>query len=78
MAKIFDKNPISRLWTKINNSPILPRKLNEYNKLAKIILIQVLVSMENEKTFNNMANMKNKLQNPLKTHFDSTSLAKKI
>jgi hypothetical protein len=46
MAKTFDKNPISRLWTKINNSPILLHKLNEYNKLAKITLVQVLGSME--------------------------------
>jgi hypothetical protein len=77
MAKTFDKTPISRLWTKINNSPILPCKLNEYSKLVEIIIAQVLGFVENERTFNNMAYMKNKLQNLLKTYFDSASLAKK-
>jgi hypothetical protein len=39
MAKTFDKNQISRLWTKIKNSPILPHKLNEYSKLVEISLV---------------------------------------
>jgi hypothetical protein len=77
MAKTFDKTPIFRLWPKINNSPFLPRMLNEYNKLVENIIVQVLGFVENERTFNNMTYMKNKLQNLLKTYFDSASLAKK-
>lgn len=48
MAKGFNKNLISKLWMKINSSPILAWKLNEYNKLDEITLVQVLGPMENE------------------------------
>jgi hypothetical protein len=39
MAKSSNKNRVSRLWMKINNSPILIRKLSEYKKLAKIAMV---------------------------------------
>jgi hypothetical protein len=48
MAKSFDKNLISKLWMKINSSPISACKLNEYNKLDEITLVQILGPMENE------------------------------
>ncbi len=48
MAIGFNKNLISKLWMKINSSPILACKLNEYNKLDEIALVQVLGPMENE------------------------------
>jgi len=40
---------------------ILVHKLKEYLKVAKIIRVQVLGVMEDEKTFNNLFFMKNKL-----------------
>jgi hypothetical protein len=48
MIKGFNKNLISKFWMKINSSPILACKLNEYNKLDEITLVQVLGPMENE------------------------------
>jgi hypothetical protein len=48
MAKGFNKNLISKLWMKINSPPILACKLNEYNKLDEIALVQVLGPMEND------------------------------
>jgi hypothetical protein len=48
MAKGFNTNLIFKLWMKINSSPILACKLNEYNKLDEITLVQVLGLMENE------------------------------
>jgi hypothetical protein len=42
IAKGFNEDPISKLWMMINSSPILACKLNEYNKLDEITLVQVL------------------------------------
>jgi len=58
MAKTRDKNPISKLWMKIRNSLIMAHKLSECIKLDEIVLTQVLVFVEDEKTFNNLAYMK--------------------
>jgi hypothetical protein len=42
---------------RINSSLILNEKLNEYNKLAEIVMVQVLGSVEDERTFNNLSFM---------------------
>jgi hypothetical protein len=39
----------------------LNEKINEYNKLAEIAIVEVLGSIEDEKTFNNISFMNNKL-----------------
>ncbi len=39
-------------------------------KLVKIAMLQVLESIENERTFSNLSFMKNKLQNQLIIHVD--------
>jgi len=70
MTKNSNKNPISKLWTKMDNSPNLAHKLNEYNKLVEIFCGSRLGSMEDEMTFNNLTFMKNKLRNPWTTHLD--------
>jgi hypothetical protein len=54
----------------MDSSPNLAHKLNEYNKLAKIVVVQVMGSMEDEMTFNNLTFMKNKLRNHWTTHLD--------
>jgi len=41
---------MTKLWMKINSSPILNEKFNEYNKLAKIVMVQLFGSIENEKS----------------------------
>jgi hypothetical protein len=47
-------NPMTRLWMRIDSSSILSEKLNEYNILADITMVQVLGSIEDERTFNNL------------------------
>jgi len=37
------------------------KKLNEYNKLVDIAMVQVLGFVEDERTFNNLSFMKSKL-----------------
>jgi hypothetical protein len=65
MTKQCDLNLLSRLWKKIDSFIILIEKLI---KLAKIATLQVLESIENERTFSNLSFMKNKLQNQLIIH----------
>jgi len=58
MTKTRDKNPVSKLWMKIRNSPIMAHKLSECIKLDEIVLTQVLGFVEDQRTFNNLAYMK--------------------
>jgi hypothetical protein len=39
----------------------LNEKVNEYNKLVEIAIVEVLGSIKDERTFNNISFMKNKL-----------------
>jgi hypothetical protein len=39
----------------------LSEKVNEYNKLAEIAMVEVLRSVEDERMFNNLSFIKNKL-----------------
>jgi hypothetical protein len=61
MVEHLELNPMTILWIKINSSPFLSENFNEYNKLAKIVMVQMFVSIEDEKIFNNLFIMKNKL-----------------
>jgi hypothetical protein len=63
-------NPIIRMWSRIQSSPLLVLKVNEYIKVAEIVMVQVLGSVEDERTFSNLAFMNNKLHNKLTTHLD--------
>jgi hypothetical protein len=58
IAKTYDKIPVSKLLMKIRSSPIMAHNLSEYIKLDEIILIEVLGSVEDERTFNNLTYMK--------------------
>jgi hypothetical protein len=46
---------------RINSFFILSEKLNDYNNLANIAMVQVLGFVEDERTFNNLSFMKSKL-----------------
>jgi hypothetical protein len=61
MVEHSNFNPLSKLWKKINSFVNLNKKFNGYMKLAKIVIVQVLTFVEDQKTFNNIAFMKNKL-----------------
>ncbi len=61
MTKHSKLNPVTKLWMGINYFSILSEKLNEYNKLVDIAMVQVLGFVGDEKTFNNLSFMKSKL-----------------
>jgi len=61
VGKSKDVNLVTHMWLKIQSSILLVCKLNEYMKGIEIAMVMVLGSVEDEKTFNNLAFMKNKL-----------------
>jgi len=48
-------NPIIQIWLKIQFSPFLVLKLNEYMIVVEIAMVQVLGLIADERTFNNLA-----------------------
>ncbi len=63
MQESKDVNLVTHMWLKIQFSTLLVEKLSEYMKVVEIAMEMVLGSMEDEKTFNNLAFMKSKLHN---------------
>ncbi len=61
IAKHSELNLMTRSWMKINSFPIWSEKFSEYNKLAETTMVQMLGSVQDERTFNNFSFMKNKL-----------------
>jgi hypothetical protein len=68
--KKSDLNPPTKMWHKVSRSPLFNHKPSKFIKLAKIALVQVRGSIENECTFSIVAFMKTKLWNRLSTHLD--------
>jgi hypothetical protein len=60
MHEAFDMNPIICMWLKVQSSPLLVLKLSESMEVVKITMVQVLGSLEDERTFNNLTFMKSK------------------
>ncbi len=65
------------MWTKLLGCcwrlmflPFWFTKLNEYMKVVKIAMMQVLDLVKDERTFNNLSFMKSKFHNWLSTHFN--------
>jgi hypothetical protein len=53
-----DCNPTTRLWERLGSSVILNHQHFEWFKLAKFCMVMVLDSMEDERTFSNLAFIK--------------------
>jgi hypothetical protein len=70
MQEPSDVNPVAQMWLKIQFSPLLVLKLNEYIKVAEIAMVQILGSIEDERIFSNLPFMKSTLHNKLTTHFN--------
>jgi len=68
MAPPFDTNLPTRMWQLVTISHILITSFPKYVKLAKLAMVQVIGSVENEKYFFILVFMKFKLHNRLTTH----------
>jgi hypothetical protein len=70
MQEPSNVNLVIRMWLKIQFFPLLVLKLSGYIKVVEIAMVQILGSIEDEKTLNNLTFMKSKLHNRLTTHLD--------
>jgi hypothetical protein len=70
MSLPMTKNPLSWLWPKLSSSVLISTKLLEFMKDVEIGHVQVLESVENERTFSSLLFLKNKLRKWLTIHLD--------
>ena len=61
-------NPLTHLWHRIEASSLLCHKLSKFMKIINLAIVVVLELVEDERTFNNLSFMKNKLKNWLSIH----------
>ena len=71
MAEPRDANPVTKLWQKVGTNGLLLNRLSEFIKVAEIAITAVLGSVEDERTFSNLAFIKSKLRNRLGVHLDT-------
>lgn len=48
MAEPQDQNPLSKLWNKLSTNSLLMNRMSEWFKCAKIAIVAVIGSVENE------------------------------
>jgi hypothetical protein len=57
----MDLDILSRLWKKLFSNALLCACFNEFMKVAKLMMVQIMGSMEDEKTFSTLTFMKTRL-----------------
>jgi hypothetical protein len=65
ITRPLEVNPFTLMWCTINNNALLIHNISEYMKVAEIAYIQVFNSVEDERTFNTLSFIKNRLRNCL-------------
>lgn len=66
----MDLNPLSRFWKKLSSNALLCAHFNEFMKVAKLAVVQITGSVEDERIFSTLTFMKTRLWNRLCEHFD--------
>ncbi len=46
----MDLNPLSKLWKKLSNNALLATYANEFMKVIKLVVIQIMGFVEDERT----------------------------
>ena len=70
MSRPLEVNPFTALWHTISANSLLQFNIAEFMKLAEIACVQVLGSVEFERTFSTLSFIKNRLRNRLTTHLE--------
>ncbi len=70
MDQPMDVNLVSRLWKKHFPNALLCAQLSKFMKVAKLVVVQVMGSVEDERTFSTLTFMKTRLRNRLCEHLD--------
>jgi hypothetical protein len=68
MEPPFDLNPLTRSWRLFDAFQVFTHSFPKYLKLAKMTIVHVLRSVEDEKCFSSFTFLKNKLQATLDPH----------
>jgi hypothetical protein len=68
MVEPKNENPLTKLWCQLATSNLLVVRFYEFVKLAKLVIVQVIGSVEDEKTFSTLSFMKSMLWNRLVGH----------
>jgi hypothetical protein len=63
---------MTKMWVTIKNNALLIEYLSEFLKLVEIVVVSVLGSMEDERSFLMLAFMKDKLHNRLGPTLNTT------
>jgi hypothetical protein len=66
----MDLNPLSKLWKKLSNNALLSTYANEFMKVIKLVVIQIMGFVEDERTYLTLTFMKRRFQNRLYGHLD--------
>jgi len=61
MQKLFDVNPIIKLWRTFTSFQILKNKILEYIELVELAIVQIIGFVEDEHCFSMLNFMKTKL-----------------
>lgn len=70
MENFGDLNPVSMIsWQKLSMNALLASKLPEFHKLAEMVVVQIMGSVEDERVFSTLSFMKTKLRSKLTDHF---------
>jgi hypothetical protein len=67
MVPAFDTNPLTKMWHLVTTFRLLVSNFHEYVKLAKLVMVQIIGSMKNERCLLTLAFMKSKPCNKLTT-----------
>jgi ABC-type antimicrobial peptide transport system permease subunit len=68
MVEPKNENPLTKLWRQLATNNLSMVRLYEFMKLAKLVIFQVIGSLEDEKTFSTLNFMKSTLWNQLVGH----------
>ncbi len=66
----MDLNLVSRLWEKLTSNVVLWAHLFEFMMVAELAMVQIMGSIEDERTFLTLTFMKTRLWNRLCEHLD--------
>jgi hypothetical protein len=71
MVRPLEVNPLTAIWHTINSNAMLTHNISEYLKVAEIACVQVLGSVEDERTFSTLSFIKNRLRNRLTVNLET-------
>jgi hypothetical protein len=68
LKKPITVNPLTKLWNALSMSVVLKKHFPEWFKVAELAVVQVLGSIEDERTFSTVTFSKSRLRNCLSEH----------